>query len=78
MNHYSAKPVRLDLQPSVRLTGVLAVAALAACGAICVLPLAGWIEWASMLTIAAAAAFYILRDARLRNSSWRAAKFFTL
>jgi toxin CptA len=69
MNHYSAKPVRLDLQPSARLTWVLAVAALAACAAIYVLPFAGWIKLASMLSIVAATAFHIARDAQLRLRS---------
>jgi toxin CptA len=69
MNHYSAKPVRLDLQPSTRLTGVLAAAALPACGAILVLPLAAWIKLASMLPIVVAAAFHLLRDAQLKLRS---------
>jgi toxin CptA len=69
MNHYSAKPVRLDLQPSVRLTAVLVAAMLAACGAILALPFASWIKLAGMLPLIAAAAFHILRDARLRLRS---------
>lgn len=69
MNHYSAKPIRLDLQPSARLTWILLVAVTAACGAIFVLPLALWVKLPIMLAIIAAAAFHIGRDAQLRLRS---------
>ena len=69
MKHYSAKPIRLDLQPSLRLTWILVIAGMAACGALLVLPLAGWGKLAGMLPILAATAFHIMRDAQLRLRS---------
>ena len=69
MKHYSAKPIRLDLQPSIRLTWILVIAGMAACGALLVLPLAGWVKLAGMLPILAATAFHIMRDAQLRLRS---------
>ena len=69
MKHYSAKPIRLDLQPSIRLAWILVIAGMAACSAILVLPLAGWVKLAGMLPILAATAFHIMRDAQLRLRS---------
>lgn len=61
MSHYNAKPIRLDLRPSRLLAGILIVAAIAACGAIAVLPMG----CASCLPIIAAAAFHVMRDTQL-------------
>ncbi|MDR2875770.1 MAG: hypothetical protein LBV44_07585 [Methylobacillus sp.] len=69
MSHYSVKPIRLDLRPSTRLTAILLVATIAACGAITVLPLPLWAQLTSIAVIIAAATFHILRDARLRLRS---------
>jgi hypothetical protein len=66
MNHYSAKPIRLDLRSSRLLGSILVVAAMMACAAIAVLPLPIWFRLAIMLPILAAAAFHVMRDAQLR------------
>lgn len=66
MNHYSVKPIRLDLRPSRRLALLLGLAASAACGAMLSVPVPLWSKLAVSVTIAAAAVFHIARDAGLR------------
>ncbi|MDR2219149.1 MAG: hypothetical protein LBE24_01025 [Methylobacillus sp.] len=65
MSHYNAKPVRLDLRPSRRLTWLLGGAVCAACAAIGILPISLWVKSGIVLFMLAASAFHIMRDARL-------------
>lgn len=69
MNHYSLKPLRLDLRPSRLLASVLGVATLAALVLILLLPFPFWITLPLCVLLLGAAFFHIMRDAGLRLSS---------
>lgn len=68
MKHYSLKPIRLALRPSRQLAAVLAVAGIAACFAIALLPLPPWQQLALALLIATAGIYHVAKDALLRMS----------
>lgn len=60
MSHYNVKPIRLDFKPSMRLTLVLAVAALLACLALAVIGVAFWVKLLAMTAVLTATLYHVL------------------